>query len=136
MENAALSTLRTNVLSYWPDAHWQRIENHYTPGTPDANVCIPGVGEFWVEGKFFKKWSNNPEAIIKIELRREQAMWLASRQRAGGNVLIALRMGTSEWLFFNSGFLRLVEGMTKAEMLELAYWHSISLKDLEQIFTS
>jgi hypothetical protein len=135
MENAALSTLRTNVLSYWPDAHWQRIENHYTPGTPDANVCIPGMGEFWVEGKFLKRWPSKPEAVIKIELRREQAMWANSRQRAGGNAIVALRIGSSEWLFFNANFLMLVDGLTQEGMRFIAYHQTTNLSDLEAIFT-
>jgi hypothetical protein len=138
MENAALSSLRKKVLEYWPLAHWQRIENHYTPGVADVNVCLPGGREWWIEGKFLDHWPKKEDSPVDLNFRREQAMWLNARRRAGGNAILALKVGTKEWLFFNSKFLEISSGQfTQSEIVSFCYvnCHSkLTIIDLEHIF--
>lgn len=77
-----------------PEAHWQSIETGGTGrGVPDSNYCIPcwsasggrSSREGWVEFKL----TGSPRAI---GLRPEQVAWISRRCRAGGRVLVAVRL--------------------------------------------
>lgn len=66
------------------EAHWQSIETGMvTSGVPDANVCLLGGTEVWVEMKATTGWSP--------AIRPEQVGWHLTRVRMGGRTFFATR---------------------------------------------
>jgi hypothetical protein len=78
-------SLRTLLRTHLPDSwHVQAIETGGVgAGVPDLNVCIPGVGEVWIELKHTE--------TRNAGLRPHQVSWISRRARAGGRVWIAVR---------------------------------------------
>lgn len=68
--------------------HWQSVESGLVErGIPDANYCVSGGAEGWIE---FKATSG-----LTVDLRPEQAGWLVTRARHGGRVYVAVRRRTA-----------------------------------------
>lgn len=65
--------------------HAVRIESYVGPGVPDVNWVIDGV-EFWTELKIA-----SPAGKFQEPLKREQAVWLYDRTRAGGMAWVVAR---------------------------------------------
>lgn len=73
-------------------AHVQRIEDRYSTGVPDINLCAYGK-EHWVECKYLKAWPKRAGTKVKIKFRPGQVNWLRSRGKAGGNAWVLLQVG-------------------------------------------
>lgn len=132
-EQASRETFKNHVKRDIPGAHLQRLEDRFHSGIPDINICIPGNGEWWVEAKYIKalpKWTNSP---VRVPIRKEQVLWLRNRKRAGGQVLILVRIGVESWAVFDDHFERLEEGIPVESFFQLAKWHGAHL-DVKLIF--
>lgn len=132
-EQAARDTFKKSIQQQLPGTHWQRFEDRFHAGIPDINVCLPGGYEFWVEAKHLErlpKWKNTP---VRVEIRREQVMWLMSRKKAGGRVMVLVRIGLEAWAAFDDHFERLEEGLPVEAFFQLAKWRGDHL-DVRAIF--
>lgn len=81
-------------------AHVQRFTDKLFKGIPDTNCCTK-KGEIWLEGKYI---DYPPTRSIQIPLKIEQANWLESRQKAGGNCFVWVRVGRLYWVLIRSDF--------------------------------
>lgn len=125
-EQASRDTFRKQVAKQLPEAHWQRFEDKFQAGIPDINICYQGV-ETWVEAKHIKALPKWPHTPIKVEIRKEQVIWLNNRKRAGGRVLVLVRIGREEWVAFNDHFKKLEEGIPMETFFQLATYRSKEL---------
>jgi hypothetical protein len=73
--------------------HYQRIEDKLTPGIPDLNIHVPGVGDVWMELKHVDALPRYENGNIDIGLRPEQFIWLRDAKKSGRNVLLTARVG-------------------------------------------
>ena len=119
-EDAMWGTMRDKLNKL--GAHYQRFEDKLAEGIPDVNVKLPGVEvERWVELKHISGWPKRENTLVTPgDLRPAQVVWLTVGQRVGRDVRIVLRVGLERWLVFTGEFQRLANGVTKAEMLEMA----------------
>jgi hypothetical protein len=132
-EQAARETFKKYLKEAYPGCHNQRFEDRFHAGIPDSNVCLPGGVEWWVEAKYIKalpKWERTP---VRVEIRREQVLWLNNRKKAGGKVLVLVRIGLTGWAVFDGHFDELEEGIPVEAFFQLAKWHGERL-DLPMIF--
>lgn len=132
-EQSARDTFNKYFKEAYPEGHRQRFEDRFHAGIPDTNVCLPGGDEWWIEAKHIKslpKWARTP---VRVEIRREQVLWLNNRKRAGGQVLVLVRIGLEEWVVFDDHFDELEEGIPAETFFQLAKWRGSRL-DLEAIF--
>jgi hypothetical protein len=126
-------TLISRITKQWPEAHVARIEDKFAPGIPDVNLMIPRLGEWWVECKD-QTWPKRELTPMKVDFRPAQPIWLTQRRRAGGKVMVAVRL-EKEWFFFNDHFYQLRDGVTREEWYKLAlYYEKDHLLDLTQAF--
>lgn len=117
-EASAWTTLRGHLVGMGGRVHIQRFEDKLTGGIPDTNVCWdpvwgtphPGI-EFWLEGKYVKALPKRQTTRVKVDLRADQALWLETRQRAGGKAFVWIRVADYGWLLFDSGFRELRDGI-------------------------
>lgn len=103
--------------------HAQRIEDAFSLGIPDLNLCHNGA-ECWIE---FKRRLEYPERastrVLGNEgLRPEQLVWLLSRQAAGGKVLVIVRVAKDYYMF--DDHFRVLNSMTQEQMkmYAVAWW--------------
>lgn len=71
--------------------HIVRVENLLGAGIFDSNVCFKGV-EFWLEGKYLRKWPVRPSSLVKVGLREEQEAFAIRRLYAGGRCFVWLHV--------------------------------------------
>lgn len=78
--------------------HAVSVENPCWPGTPDVNF----VGG-WIELKQEDHWPKRPATVVRLhhELGREQIIWHAKREAAGGKVWVIVHV-ERDWLLFRS----------------------------------
>jgi len=124
-EASSWSTLRTHLMLFDGKVHIQRFEDKLTGGIPDCNVCWTPVGfkaknsiEFWMEGKFVKELPKRATTKVKVGLRPDQALWLETRQRAGGNAFVWVRIADVGWQLWSSRFRALQDGIPANEFLQ------------------
>jgi len=86
-EKSLWKYLKNNMKKRW-DA--TRHEDRVTSGVPDVSYGINGVNG-WIELKAMARWPREGLRIPGFTL--EQKRWLQSRDEAGGNVWIFLRIG-------------------------------------------
>lgn len=97
-----------------------RVENPAHPGTPDVNH-IHG----WLELKWAARWPARPDTVFSLDhYTQQQRTWAERRSRAGGRVLLLLKVGT-DWLLYDGAEAakhlgRLPKGQTMA--LALKHW--------------
>lgn len=132
-EHAIMGTLREHVLRQWPSTHWQRLEDKLSVGIPDVSAVIPGLGEWWVEGKHVRDWPVLPGTPVRLGLSTEQRLWLLRRQALGSRVIVFAKVHKM-WLAFNDHFERIHEGMPSSNLIDAAYWHSERL-DVTSVFS-
>ncbi len=120
-ESAVLLTLQRRVLEIWPNAHWQRIESHMTGGVPDVNLALPGLGEWWIEGKHLGDLPVRAETPVRIGLRADQRLWLNKRKAAGGRVIVFAKVAKL-FMAFNDYFDELYEGLPYEKLVSRTYW--------------
>ena len=75
--------------------HVQRIEDKYSVGIPDLNMCHPEVGEVWMEAKIFS-WPKRSTTKVRIVFKDHQKPWHRARTRAGGEVFVIARENTTD----------------------------------------
>ncbi len=125
-EKAIMRTLREKTCARWPDTHWQRLEDKLSIGIPDASVAIPGLGEWWVEGKHVACLPAKPGTPIKLGIRPGQRLWLVHRHRLGCRVMVFAKVD-KYCLTFRHSFNELYNGVTWEVMLAMSDWMSDSL---------
>jgi hypothetical protein len=81
--------------------HYQRFEDKITPGIPDVNVYVPGVGELWVEMKYVKAYPKQMTSRVHVGLRAEQLIWLEAAARAGRRACVLARVD-SRWVLWEN----------------------------------
>lgn len=109
-ESSAWTTVRGHLVSLPGRVHIQRFEDKLSGGIPDTNVCWDGV-EFWLEAKYVKDLPKRATTKVKVDLRPDQALWLETRQRAGGFCFVWVRVRDEGWLLFDSRFRALQDGI-------------------------
>ena len=119
-ENSATATLRKCFEKH--GAHVQRIEDKFTPGIPDMNICAWGV-ELWLEGKFIKTLPKRRTSLIRFGAKGDsrlahQRNWIRARRNAGGNVFIFIRIQDLGWRLLDNP-ATLVSGLTLLELEKL-----------------
>lgn len=120
-EASAWTTLRSHLVGMDGRVHIQRLEDKLTGGIPDTNVCWsrdtrPGI-EFWLEGKYVKELPKRQTTKVKVDLRADQALWLETRQRAGGKAFVWIRVADYGWLLFDSRFRSLQDGIVLSDFI-------------------
>jgi len=113
-EASAGHTLRGNIKTVFPRAHFQRFEDSMSVGIPDANFCWDGH-EVWLEAKKVKAYPKRDTSKVVGGLSFEQRAWLLKREASGGRVYVWCRAPDGWYLFKSSQFRELVVGMTLAE---------------------
>jgi hypothetical protein len=125
-ENAAVHSIVAAIAKLQPSAHWQRIEDNYSPGIPDINVCWQSQ-ETWIEAKFLESWPVRESTGIRIRFRPQQPLWAKQRTNAGGRVVCLLRIGGTGWAAFDAktvDFFKLLDGsFNRTELLDQAFWN-------------
>lgn len=122
MSEATARTHFSEKLKKWnPRCDVQRIEDKFSAGIPDMNAHVPGYGDWWIEAKALKEYPKRLVSFVQIGLRREQVIWLERRKRAGGQVLVLVRIGKI-WAVFDNFFKTLEEGCTQIEFEDMAKW--------------
>lgn len=119
-ESTSWSTLRKYILRDMVNADVQRIEDKFASGIPDSNLCWQGI-EAWLEGKQMRALPVRGNTIVRHGLRQDQCTWLTRRAEAGGNTFVWLRVNNVGWWLFKNDFQKLVDGVTKQELLEMPY---------------
>jgi hypothetical protein len=62
-------------------------------GTPDANLCAPGLGELWLELKAVDHFPKGLDTPVRVpHFTPQQRAWLAERVRAGGHAAVLLQV--------------------------------------------
>lgn len=79
---------------------FKRIENNVSSGTPDVNYCIEGK-EGWIELKHAKEWPKRGGPLKLRHFSPEQRLWIKTRQKAGGNVYVLLKVERDYFLFWD-----------------------------------
>lgn len=97
------------------------VENPARPGTPDVNFI-----EGWIELKDVEHWPKIASTPLRVRhFTPQQKVWLARRQKKGGNVWLLLRV-QNDWLLFDGITAAMHLGLrTRAELTALAtrVWH-------------
>lgn len=131
-EASARSSFIEKLKKWNPNCDVQRIEDKFSAGIPDINTHVPGYGDWWIEAKALKEYPKRLVSFVQIGLRREQVIWLERRKRAGGQVLVLVRVGRI-WAVFDNFFKTLEEGCTQIEFEDMAKWLGKDL-DFSAIF--
>ena len=79
---------------------FKRIENNVSSGTPDVNYCIEGK-EGWIELKHAKEWPKRGGPLKLRHFTSEQRLWIRTRQKAGGNAYVLLKVEKDYFLFWD-----------------------------------
>lgn len=116
-EASAWTTLRSHLVKMGTRVHIQRLEDKLTGGIPDTNFCVDGV-EVWLEGKFLKDLPKRESTKVKVELRADQALWLETRQRAGGYAFVWIRVRDVGWMLFDGRFRALQDGIPLVDFMQ------------------
>lgn len=117
-EASSWSTLRGHLMNVDPGrVHIQRVEDKMTTGVPDTNVCLLGK-EFWLEGKFIRDLPKRDSTPVKIGLRADQATWLETRHRAGGQCFVWIRVRDVGWMLFEDRFRSLQDGIMLGDFMQ------------------
>jgi hypothetical protein len=108
-----------------PFAHLTRIESSAGNGVPDVSVGMPKK-HLWIELKNIVAWPKRNTTKIKLPLRPEQRLWIATRGKISGNVWVICRIDKSIFLLTWQEALLAYEGWTSAEWVEnsRSYWPS------------
>lgn len=117
-EKSAVNTLREAFKKTFPRGHWQRIEDAFSVGVPDINVCVPGIGDVWIEAKNVVDIPKRPTTPVRPGLRPEQVVWLLTGKRAGRFVCVCIRFPHC-WGWYTRDFQKL-DSMTWDELCEAA----------------
>lgn len=75
-------------------AHVQRVEDQFSTGIPDINICYQGT-EFWIEAKVCNTNKINFESL----LRPAQKRWHHFRKKAGGKVFTVIYTRKEGWAY-------------------------------------
>jgi len=102
--------------------HVQNIEDAYSTGVPDMNICINGR-EAWIECKYLKAWPKRAGTGVRVKFRPGQVNWLVKRGRAGGRAFVALQVGDERFLFHSGYAVGLENGAWNQEQVRA---HAIS----------
>lgn len=80
-------------------AHFIRVENSASLGTPDINGCCNG-NDMWIELKHLKKWPKRKRTIVRIRHYTDtQRDWIKTRGQCGGLVLLLVQIEQTYLLF-------------------------------------
>ena len=132
-EAAARDTFKKRLHEVMPESHCQRFEDRFHAGIPDMNVCLPEGVEWWVEAKHMKQLPVMKNTPVRVEIRKEQVLWLNNRKKVGGKCLVLVRIGLKEWVVFDDHFRQLEEGIVTERFFQLAKWRGDKL-DIPAIF--
>lgn len=132
-EASSRNTFRKHVLRELPGVHVQRLEDKFTAGLPDFNLCIPDHGEWWVEAKFLAELPVRNTTPVRVEFRPGQVPWLNERVKAGGRCLVLVRIGLTGWVVFDQYFKIVQDGVPVDTFYRLAKWRGSTL-DIAAIF--
>ena len=126
LENTFKKHLVNTVLRGRADI--QSIEDKFTSGIPDLNLCADGQ-EVWVELKIIDEWPVRPTTTLgsKLDhLTKEQIVWMRKRKKYGGHVFLFLKVAaTREYFLFYGEDAQKVKECTAATAYALApaYWN-------------
>lgn len=115
-----------------PGFHWQRHEDKYASGIPDASFGYMKKGG-WVELKTYDRPPRDPQSPVKFsDLKPEQVNWIMARGRAQGRCWILVEVG-SEWFLISWQHARKLGTLTLEEIREISsQWGSKSLKGINK----
>lgn len=115
--------------------HWQSIEDRFSTGIPDLNLCIEGA-DVWIELKQIGRFPERFDTTLKTSLAHltnDQMNWLYKRCKHGGKAFILLRVQTPRrWYLIAGKDARELKGWTQ-EQLEFncsEYWYSLNVDEL------
>lgn len=89
--------------------HWQRFEDKFGHGIPDLNLAVEGH-EIWIELKQLDRLPVRSSTKVRLDLRRDQALWLKRRIKAGGKAFVVAKVGREVYVF-SRYFDALVDGV-------------------------
>jgi len=94
-----------------------RVEYPITPGMPDVNCCLFGIGEFWIETKtpIEPKRASTPLFGSNHRVTIDQINWHRAQYQAGGASYILI--DTDKRLLIVAG--RLIEQINNMTIAEL-----------------
>jgi hypothetical protein len=129
-ESAAVATFLARVKDLQPRAHVQRLEDKFSVGIPDMNICY-AYGERWIEAKWIADWPKRESTGVRVPFKIEQPLWAKQRFEAGGDVRVLLRVGSKYWTchrFKDVDFTQLLNGAyNRKQFLDLAHWHGTTM---------
>ena len=137
-EHSMKITLRNTLKGH---CHFQSIEDRFSTGIPDLNLCIAGV-DVWIELKQIGKFPERFDTTLKTSLAHltnDQMNWLLKRIKHGGKAFILLRVQMPcQWFLIAGKDAHELKGWTQ-EQLEfscLNYWGSLDVDELIEELTA
>lgn len=91
-ENQLWAWLAKARLHFKMKLHMHRIENPVSPGMPDVEGHLCGVGQFWIELKSAARPTRKKTAI-RFKMRPKQIEWARRRWAIGGACYWLLQVG-------------------------------------------
>lgn len=105
-------------------AHYVRVENSCSIGTPDVNIAWAVGNSCWVELKYLGKFPVRERTNVKLEcFTEDQIKWLLSRWavKKGGSWLF-VQVGDMYYLFTALAAAKIYYGANTNEFKDLATW--------------
>lgn len=131
-ETSMKVTLRSALLGH---CHFQSIEDKYTSGIPDVNLCIKGT-DVWLELKQIGKFpvrSNTPLKTSLNHLTNDQMNWILKRVKHGGKAFVLLRIQQPrQWFLIAGKDARELKEWTQEDLISncSAHWDSLNVDEL------
>jgi hypothetical protein len=129
-EASAVQSFLNAVKAFDENVHVQRLEDKFSVGIPDINLCCAGE-EYWFEAKFIEDWPKRLTTGVKIPLRPEQTLWARLGAKAGRRVKCITRIASWGWMVHDAAFTEfglLRDGVfNKDEILKRAVWSGKTL---------
>lgn len=113
-------TMRRDVIRILRPLHGTSVENGVGAGTPD--VSFAGG---WLELKSLAAWPKRAGTVLKIpHYTPQQRVWIAKHHRAGGLVMILLKVA-DDWVLLDADFsvMKLGKTATRERILAAALEH-------------
>jgi len=97
-----------------------RIESCTGNGVPDV-ACAIKSAHHWIEVKYLKEWPKRETTLVKLPLRPEQKLWIATRGELSGNVWVFIRIEDDFFLLTWKEAIQACNGWTRDEWKVMAY---------------
>ena len=131
-ESGLYQRLRKRILTAFPTARIDRVENGLVDGMPDVSLCINGK-DVWMELKYVEDWParDTTQVLGRRGLRPEQINWHIRQHVAGGVSLIVVGVGRETRVTDNQD-VREINSWTRLDWMEESMTLDDFLKSLQK----